>query len=94
MTGKDFGKIDIYDEHTTVEVPEAEYDYILESTNPMKINGHQVEVKLYKGGKNEKNSRRNDERPRREKPSFGKSRKREFVSDYIPNRRKRTKKRH
>ena len=94
MTGKDFGKIDIYDEHTTVEVPEAEYDYILESTNPMKINGHQVEVKLYKGGKNEKISRRNDERPRREKPSFGKSRKREFVSDYIPNRRKRTKKRH
>ena len=94
MTGKDFGKIDIYDEHTTVEVPEAEYDYILESTNPMKINGHQVEVKLYKGGKNEKISRRNDERPRREKPSFGKSRKREFISDYIPNRRKRTKKRH
>lgn len=50
MSGQDFGKIDIYDTHTTVEVPESEYDYILDSTNPMKINGHKVEVKLYKGG--------------------------------------------
>ena len=44
MSGRDFGKIDIFDTHTTVEVPEAESDYIIDSTNPMKINGHQVEV--------------------------------------------------
>ena len=49
MSGRDCGKIDIYESHTTVEVPESEYDYIIDSTNPMKINGHKVEVKLYKG---------------------------------------------
>lgn len=56
MSGQDFGKIDIFDTHTTVEVPEAEMDYILDSTNSMKINGNKVEVKLYKGGSKEKSS--------------------------------------
>ncbi|MBQ6034964.1 MAG: DEAD/DEAH box helicase, partial [Ruminococcus sp.] len=50
MTGRDFGKIDIFDEHTTVEVPETECEYIIDSTDSMKINGNKVEVKLYKGG--------------------------------------------
>lgn len=97
MAGKDFGKIDIYDEHTTVEVPESDYDYIIESTNPMKINGRQVEVKLYKGGKTERISeRRNREISGKEKHKtpFGKSRKREVYTDYIPDRKKRSKKRH
>ncbi|MBR1592732.1 MAG: DEAD/DEAH box helicase [Ruminococcus sp.] len=98
MTGKDFGKIDIYDEHTTVEVPESEYDYIIKSTNPMKINGKQVEVKLYKdkGGRNERNSSSGgDERHRRQpKTPFGKSRRREVYTDYIPDRKRRSKKRH
>ena len=31
-------------------------DYILDSTNSMKINGNKVEVKLYKGGSKEKSS--------------------------------------
>lgn len=97
MSGQDFGKIDIYDDHTTVEVPETEYDYIIESTNPMKINGHQVEVKLYKGG-HEKGGRPvyNDrkQRPDRRKMAYGGRRKQEVFSDYTPDRRKRTKKRH
>ncbi|MDE5861083.1 MAG: DEAD/DEAH box helicase [Ruminococcus sp.] len=95
MSGRDFGKIDIFDTHTTVEIPEAEKDYILDSTNPMKINGNKVEVKLYKG--KETKSRRYDN-PK--KPEFDRKarayghRKKNEVYDYIPNRSKRTKKRH
>ena len=76
---------------------ESDYDYIIESTNPMKINGRQVEVKLYKGGKTERISeRRNREISGKEKHKtpFGKSRKREVYTDYIPDRKKRSKKRH
>ena len=47
MPGRDFGKIDIFENHTTVEVPETESDYIIDSMNFIKINGHQVQVKLY-----------------------------------------------
>ncbi|MGN0580242.1 MAG: DEAD/DEAH box helicase [Ruminococcus sp.] len=54
MTGRDFGKIDIFENHTTVEVPEAESDYIIDSMNFIRINGHQVEVKLYKGSAQDK----------------------------------------
>ena len=98
MTGKDFGKIDIYDEHTTVEVPEAECDYIIESSDSMKINGNKVEVKLYKGSpfSDRNSSRRGDSKPRfdRKKSAYGNRKKSEIYSDYIPNRKKRTKKRH
>ncbi len=94
MTGKDFGKIDIFDEHTTVEVPEAEFEYIIDSTDSMKINGNKVEVKLYKGG--ERRSRRPDEKPRfdRKKTAYGNRKKSDIYTDYIPDRKKRTKKRH
>ena len=97
MTGKDFGKIDIYDEHTTVEVPEAECEYIIDSTDSMKINGNKVEVKLYKGSPfAEHRSRRPDDKPRfdRKKAAYGSRKRSEVYSDYIPNRKKRTKKRH
>ena len=97
MSGQDFGKIDIFDNHTTVEIPEAETDYILESTNPMKINGNKVEIKLYKGNScSEKQSRRTEKsfKPDRRKSAYGNRRKADVFSDYTPNRRKRTKKRH
>jgi ATP-dependent RNA helicase DeaD len=97
MTGKDFGKIDIYDEHTTVEVPETECEYIIDSTDSMKINGNKVEVKLYKGSPfAEHRSRRPDDKPRfdRKKAAYGSRKRSEVYSDYIPNRKKRTKKRH
>ena len=48
-SGKDFGKIDIFDQHTTVEVPEAEMDFVIDSLNAGKINGHKVTVKRYEG---------------------------------------------
>lgn len=101
MCGQDFGKIDIFDTHTTVEVPEAEYDYILDSTNSMKINGHKVEVKLYKGGSKERSyskdrSRNSDRKPKpdRKKSAYGNRKKTEIFGDYTSNRRKRTKNRH
>ena len=49
LSGKDFGKIDIFDQHTTVEVPEAEMDFVIDSLNAGKINGHKVTVKRYEG---------------------------------------------
>ena len=97
MTGRDFGKIDIFDEHTTVEVPEAEYEYIIDSTDSMKINGSKVEVKLYKGADlGSRRNRRPDDKPRfdRKKSAYGNKKKSEIYSDYIPNRKKRMKKRH
>lgn len=50
MSGRDFGKIDIFDKHTTVEVPEAEAEYIIDMMDSTKINGQKVQVKLYSSG--------------------------------------------
>ncbi len=47
MSGKDFGKIDIHDRHTTVEVPDSESRYIIDSMKNSRINGNKVTVKLY-----------------------------------------------
>lgn len=102
MSGQDFGKIDIFDYHTTVEVPEAESDYILDSVNPIRINGHKVEVKLYKGGSKEKPEKKGKSRgfdkkgnkPDRRKSAYGNRKKADVFGDYTPDRRKRTKKRH
>lgn len=49
MPGKSFGKIDIYDRFTTVEVPEADSQYILDMMMNTKINGSRIKVKLYEG---------------------------------------------
>lgn len=49
MPGKSFGKIDIFDQHTTVEVPEEERDHVIESMTGGKINGSKVTVKTFEG---------------------------------------------
>ena len=49
MPGKSFGKIDIYDRFTTVEVPEADKEHILDSMAGTKINGQKITVKPYEG---------------------------------------------
>ena len=56
LPGSDFGKIDIYDKFTTVEVPKDEADFILESMQQEKINGYKVSVKIHeeRGGKEER----------------------------------------
>lgn len=102
MSGKDFGKIDIYDEHTTVEVPESEYEYILESTNPMKINGNRVEVKLWdgKGAGNHRRGRRDDRGGNhgrsidRKKSAYGKRGRSDVWHDHTSNRKNRVKNKH
>lgn len=103
MSGKDFGKIDIFDDHTTVEVPESETDYILDTAGTMKINGNKVEAKLFKGsisgGAGEKLRRghkpeNRGNKPDRRKSAYGRRDRAEIFTDYTPDRRKRTKKRH
>ena len=47
LSGSEFGKIDIYDKFTTVEVPAAEASNIVTSMQSTKINGHAVKVKLF-----------------------------------------------
>ncbi len=49
MTGKSFGKIDIYDRFTTVEVPKADAEYIITAMTGTKINGRNIDIRLYEG---------------------------------------------
>lgn len=49
MAGKNFGKIDIYDRYTTVEVPEEDCEHILDAMTGTKINGQKIKVKRYEG---------------------------------------------
>ncbi len=49
LQGKSFGKIDIYDKHTTVEIPESEKEAILLAMNNSKINGQRVSAQLIEG---------------------------------------------
>ncbi|MCI5751913.1 MAG: DEAD/DEAH box helicase [Oscillospiraceae bacterium] len=79
LPGKAFGKIDIYDNYSTVEVPADEKDSIIEVMNGQKINGQRVTVKLYdvgrrkeprrdfggKGGRNDRGNRRGGRDDRR-----------------------------
>ncbi len=53
MAGNTFGKIDIHDQFTTVEVPETELDFVVDVMQHEKINGKKVVVRRYEeyGGK-------------------------------------------
>lgn len=66
MAGKNFGKIDIFDRFTTVEVPEADKEHIIDSMTGTKINGQKIKIKLYegRGGKDGRDGR--DRRDRRD----------------------------
>lgn len=57
MSGKDFGKIDIHDRHTTVEVPDSESGYIIDSMKNSRINGNKVTVRLYEPSGKKRNYR-------------------------------------
>ncbi len=46
LSGKSFGKIEIFNEHTTVEIPESETDGILKAMNNYKINGIKVNAEI------------------------------------------------
>ena len=47
MAGNEFGKIDIHDQYTTVEVPETETDFVIDAMQDEKINGKAVSVRRY-----------------------------------------------
>lgn len=95
MSGREFGKIDIFDKHTTVEVPESESDYVIDAMNFIKINGHQVEVKLYeeKGKSTERRFDRDKNDNRRKRFDKFKSAGRKRPETH-PERKRHTKKRH
>ncbi len=63
LTGKSFGKIDIFDKHTTVEIPESEKENILMAMHNSKINGTRVSAQLIEGtastGRNDNHYRDN-----------------------------------
>lgn len=74
MPGKSFGKIDIYDKFTTVEVPEADTEHVLDSMTGTKINGQKITIKRYEGRaerfEDDRDQRRGNYRDQRRKSSF------------------------
>ena len=64
LSGSEFGKIDIYDKYTTVEVPVSESASIIDAMQTGKINGHPVHAKLHeeRGGNYHSNSRNGNSR--------------------------------
>lgn len=73
MPGKSFGKIDIYDKFTTVEVPEADTEHVLYSMTGTKINGQKITIKRYEGRaerfEDDRDQRRGNYRDQRRKSS-------------------------
>ncbi len=65
MAGNEFGKIDIHDQYTTVEVPLTETDYVIDAMQNEKINGRSVAVRRYEERDNDdRNGYRGDRRGR------------------------------
>ncbi len=60
LPGKSFGKIDIYDRMTTVEVPEADKEHVISSMQNGKINGTKVSVRLYEERGDKSGEQRSD----------------------------------
>lgn len=67
ISGKNFGRINIYDNFTTVDVPINKIDYIVNSMKNSKINGNKVIVKKAELNKNIKNLNKNSKRPKRQR---------------------------
>ncbi len=57
MPGKSFGKIDIFDKYTTVEVPESDLEFVIDAMDNTKVNGRKVTVKLCDRKSGEKSSK-------------------------------------
>ena len=86
MPGRSFGKIEIFERYSTVEVPDADAEFIVDALNNTKINGKKVSVKLCerklsdKGGSQRHggsggNGRRNDRSGRKGRPGGHRRRK-------------------
>jgi len=97
LPGKNFGKIDIFDSHTTVEVPRDDQELVIDSMSGGKINGNRVTVRPYEN-KNKDNRRsdygkKSNSKKRDDFYSFDKSpsSKRSGRSSYSSNKSKRGK---
>ena len=81
LSGKSFGKIEIFDKHTTVEIPESEKENILMAMNNSKINGLKVTAQLIENstvpGKSDYRNRdsRKSFKPRGDKSAYPRSKK-------------------
>lgn len=79
LSGKNFGKIDIYDKHTTVEIPESDKEAILVAMNDSKINGQKVQAQLIEGSvpmqKKQSSGRKPYSRQRSDKPFASRNKK-------------------
>ncbi len=84
LSGRDFGKIDIYDRHTTIEVPADEYTNIISKTNPMKIKGQNVEVKLFSPVVYDRKSKHGNSRKRPDRKKWV----REKYDNYVKHRKR------
>ena len=95
LSGKNFGKIDIFDSHTTVEVPKDNQEFVINSMTGEKINGNKVTVRLYEGRRDrdrysDKSSRGKSKTYGSNSGSRGKStskREREYFSFDKPSRK-------
>lgn len=83
ISGKEFGKIDIHDRHTTVEVPGSEMGYIIDSMKNCRINGNKVTVRPYepKGRQRERKDNNYKRSGRNRYRSAGSGKKRYSGSD-------------
>jgi ATP-dependent RNA helicase DeaD len=89
LSGKSFGKIDIYDSHTTVEVPKDNHELVINSMKGEKINGNKVTVRLYEGKR--KSSNDNKDRSHGDynrKSNDGNRKRKDFFSFDKPSRNK------
>ncbi len=73
ISGKSFGKINIHDNFTDVEVPENKIDYIIGSMKNSKINGKKVVIKKSDRQKNEKRKFDNKNRKQKSNKHFSRT---------------------
>ncbi len=79
LSGKSFGKIDIFDRHSTVEIPASEKQKVLEAMNGSKINGVKVSAEIVeqssKSGYNNKRRDRSKRFNKSDSRSYNRNRK-------------------
>lgn len=81
LSGRDIGKIEIFEDNTTVEIPQEQAEDVLAAMQDCRINGRKVRTSVLKNhpaGKRRRTSERNDkgsrrderQKPFRKKPSY------------------------
>ena len=97
ISGKEIGKIEIYDEYTLVGIPKDKIDEIIMKMVGCKINGFAVDTRVYYDSKNkvkpekhQKNSVKENHRNRKDgKKDFDKSKSTRKPKDKVKNKKRR-----